>query len=194
IRALDVARDLANMNKELFLNTGAKLVISDCPGCIETLSKNYQQLDVNLDLKVIHVAEYFNQLLKEGKLSFKMPVSSEIQKITIHDPCILARNLKDTSSIREILGKMEGIELIEPIYNKEYVHCCGWSGTLHWADRDLAVKEAKNRIQELKETGASTIVTACPLCELGLAYGLSEKDKQEIKILDLSTLIYKALD
>ncbi|MHA1764067.1 MAG: (Fe-S)-binding protein [Promethearchaeota archaeon] len=193
IRALEVARNLANKNKELFLNTGTKLVISDCPGCVVTLSKRYQQLDIKLDLKIVHITQYFNQLITEGKLTFKKPVSNEMQKITIHDPCLLARNLKDTRSIREILGKMEGIEVIEPIYNKEHVHCCGWSGTLHLADKNLAIKEATNRIQELKETEASMIVTTCPLCELGLAYGLSEKDKQEIKILDLSTLIYDTL-
>ena len=63
------------------------------------------------------------------------------------------RNLNDTESIRYILNKIPDLEIIEPIYNKEHVHCCGWSGTAHWADKGLAIREAKNRITELKETG-----------------------------------------
>ena len=85
------------------------------------------------------------------------------------------------------------MEIVEPTYNKEYVHCCGWSGTAHWADKDLAIKEARNRINELKETGANVFISACPLCELGLAYGIEEKEKQKYKIVDISELILKFL-
>jgi Fe-S oxidoreductase len=101
--------------------------------------------------------------------------------------------MNDTSSIRDILGKIPGLELVETTYNKEYVHCCGWSGTAHWADKDLAIKEASNRVNELKETGAEVFVSACPLCELGLAYGLKEDEKEKIKIVDVSELLIKVL-
>jgi len=105
----------------------------------------------------------------------------------------MARNLDDTSSIRAILGKIPGLELVEPRFNKEDVHCCGWSGTAHWADRDLAIKEASIRVSELKDTGAEVFVSACPLCELGLAYGLKEDEKEKIKIKDVSELLIKVL-
>ena len=98
-----------------------------------------------------------------------------------------------TTSIRSILNKVPGLKISEPIYNKDSVHCCGWSGTAHWADRALAIKEAKNRINELKETGSNVFLSACPLCELGLAYGVSEDDKEKIKIIDISELLIKAL-
>jgi Fe-S oxidoreductase len=64
----------------------------------------------------------------------------------------MARNLNDTNSIRRVLKSIPNLEIVEPIYNKDYTHCCGWSGTAHWADQDLATKEASNRIDELKET------------------------------------------
>ena len=85
------------------------------------------------------------------------------------------------------------MELIEPQHNKEYVNCCGWSGTAHWADRDLVIKEATIRVNELKETGANIFISACPLCELGLGYGLTEKEKEKIKIMDVSELLNKVL-
>ena len=93
----------------------------------------------------------------------------------------MARNLNDTISIRTVLNFIPNLKVIEPIYNKEYTHCCGWSGTAHWADQNLATKEASNRIDELKETGVNLFITACPLCEIGLVYGLQDNEKEKYK-------------
>jgi Fe-S oxidoreductase len=193
IRDLETATEFAEKNKHLIESTGAKLVVSDCPGCVLALTKRYESIGVKIDAKIIHIVEFFTQLFKDGKLTIKKDLPIDYNSITIHDPCLMARNLNDISSIRSILNRIPGIELKEPIYNKELTHCCGWSGTLHWADRPLAIREAQNRIKELKETGATSFISACPLCELGLKYGLSEEDKANLKILDLSELLIKLI-
>ena len=191
IRDFNTAKKFAQMNKELIESTGAKLVVSDCPGCVLTLYKRYNDAGIDLNVKIIHVVEYISTLLKEGKI--KPTKEIDISKITIHDPCLIARNLNDISSIRNIVNSIPNLELIEPLYNKQSVHCCGWSGTAHWADKNLAINEAQNRIHELRETNASVIVSACPLCELGLNYGIEEEDKEKIKIFDVSELLIKCL-
>ncbi|NVM18348.1 MAG: (Fe-S)-binding protein [Candidatus Lokiarchaeota archaeon] len=193
IRDLNTAKEFAAKNIELIESTGAKIVVSDCPGCILTLTKRYESLGIKIEKKIIHIVEYISQLLDEGKIIATKSIPNELKKVTIHDPCLIARNLNDTSSIRNILGKIQGLEIVEPIYNKEYVHCCGWSGTAHWADRELAIKEATIRVNELKETGAEIFVSACPLCELGLGYGLKEEEKEKIKIMDVSEILNKTL-
>lgn len=193
IREMETAKKFARKNKELIESTGAKIIISDCPGCILTLTERYEKAGIKIEKEIIHIVQYFRKLIDEGKLRFEKSIPEEFRKITIHDPCLIARNLKDTESIRMILNIIPGLEVIEPMYNKEYVHCCGWSGTAHWADRDLAIKEAQNRVSELKETGVNTIISACPLCELGLAYGIDETEKEKYNILDISELLIKAL-
>ena len=193
IRDLTTAKDFAEKNKSLIESTGAEIIVSDCPGCVLTLTKRYESLDIKIDKKIIHIVEYIKKLLDEGKIKPTKDISDDLKKVTIHDPCLIARNLDDTSSIRDILGKIPGLELVEPRFNKENVHCCGWSGTAHWADRDLAIKEATIRVSELKDTGAEIFVSACPLCELGLAYGLKEDEKEKIKIVDVSELLNKVL-
>ena len=193
IRDFDTANTFAIKNKELIESTGAKIIVSDCPGCVLTLTKRYESLGIKLDKKIIHIVEFIKQLLDGGKIKPSNNLPTELKKVTIHDPCLIARNLNDTSSIRDILGKIQGLEIVEPIYNKEHVHCCGWSGTAHWADRNLAIQEAQNRIKELRETNALNIISACPLCELGLNYGILEDDKEKIKIYDVSELLIKSL-
>ncbi len=193
IRDMDTAISFAERNKQLIESTGAPLVVSDCPGCVETLTKKYQKNDVNIQPKIIHIVQYISQLLDEGKINFSRSLPSDFSKITIHDPCLLSRNQGDTNSLRNIIKHLSGVELVEPIYNKESVHCCGWSGTLHWAARYISTKEAQNRIDELKETGANRIATSCPLCEIGLSYGIQEDDQEQLKVIDISELIAKAL-
>ncbi|MFX1338972.1 MAG: (Fe-S)-binding protein [Promethearchaeota archaeon] len=193
IRDLETGINFANKNKDLIEKTGAKVVVSDCPGCVVTLTNRYQKAGIEIGTKIIHIVEYIKQLVDDGKIKLEKNMSGEFSNITIHDPCLISRNLNDISSIRSILSKVPDLEISEPIYNKDNVHCCGWSGTAHWADRALAIKEAKNRINELKETGSNVIVSACPLCELGLAYGVSEDDKEKIKIIDIAELLIKAL-
>ena len=193
IREMETAKKFARKNKELIESTGAKIIISDCPGCILTLTERYEKAGIKIEKEIVHNVQYFSNLIDEGKLRFEKSIPEEFRKITIHDPCLIARNLKDTESIRKILNKIPGLEVIEPIYNKEYVHCCGWSGTAHWADRNLAIREAQNRINELKETGVKHFISACPLCELGLAYGIDETEKEKYNILDISELLIKVL-
>ena len=193
IRDLTTAKDFAEKNKSLIESTGADIIVSDCPGCVLTLTKRYESVGIKIDKKIIHIVEYIKKLLEEGKIKPTKNISDDLKKVTIHDPCLIARNLEDTSSIRAILGSIPGLELVEPRFSKEDVHCCGWSGTAHWADRDLAIKEATIRVSELKDTGAEIFVSACPLCELGLAYGLKEDEKEKIKIKDVSELLIKVL-
>lgn len=193
IRDLETAKKFALKNKELIEKTGASFIVSDCPGCVMALTKKYQEVGVNLKPKIMHIVEYIANLIEEGKLKLEKEIPAELKTITIHDPCLLARNLGDCTSIRKILNKIKGLEILEPQFNKTDVHCCGWSGTLHWAKRDVAVKEASNRVNELKETGANVMLSACPLCELGLKYGISDSDKDNIKIIDISKLIEKVL-
>ena len=193
IRELDVAKEFAEKNKELFEISRAKLIVSDCPGCVLTLTNRYKTIEVEIESEIMHITKFFKDLIDNGKLKPKKELPEDLKDITIHDPCLIARNLNDTNSIRAILKSIPGIRIKEPTFNKEYVHCCGWSGTAHWADKDIAIKEAVNRVTELKETSAKIFVSACPLCELGLNYGLSTEDKEKIKIKDISELLIKSL-
>ena len=192
IRDMELAKELAKENIELIQKTGAKIVISDCPGCVLTLTKRYETIGMKADIKVIHIAEFLKDLIEKEKIK-PGKIKEEYRKVTIHDPCLLARNLNDVNSIREILHSIPNLEISEPIYTKNYTHCCGWSGTTHWADKEIAIKEASNRIEELKETGAKIIISACPLCELGLEYGIDDTEKKKFIVKDISEILVDSL-
>ncbi|MFW9998733.1 MAG: (Fe-S)-binding protein [Candidatus Hodarchaeota archaeon] len=193
IRDLETAEKFANKNNELIASTGAKVIVSDCPGCVLTLTNRYEKAGIKTEKEILHTTHFFKKLFDNGKLQVIRKLPDDYKRITIHDPCLIARNLNDTESIREILNKIPNLEIFEPVYNKEYVHCCGWSGTAHWADKDLAIREARNRINELKETEAIIFISACPLCELGLSYGIEDTEKEKYNILDISEILIRVL-
>ncbi len=193
MRDLNTAKILAEKNGDLIEKSGANLVVADCPGCASTMIEKYDEIGVKIKPKIIHIVNYIAQLIEEGKLKFENEIPTELSKVAVHDPCHLSRNLGDLTSLRAIFKSIKGLTLLEPIYNNEYTHCCGWSGALHWADKNIALTEASNRVNELKDTGASVFVSACPLCEVGLDKGLGKNEKNKIKILDISELLIKVL-
>ena len=192
-RHLDLAKEYAKQNIDLITGSGAKLVVTDCPGCADTLLNRYEKIGFKSKVKVIHILQLFKQLIEENKLILKNQIPEEFKNVVYHDPCLMSRNLNVISEPREVLKKIPGLNLLEPICNEKYTHCCGYSGTLHWANNDLAEKISQNRVNELIETGADIIVTACPLCELGLEKGIEENNKKKIKIIDLTELIAKVI-
>ena len=106
VRDMKTAKDFAEKNANLLSESGAKIIVSDCPGCVLTLTERYEKLGVKIDAEIIHIAKYFSRLIDEGKLSFKKELQGDYNQVTIHDPCLLARNLKDTTSIRKILTNL----------------------------------------------------------------------------------------
>lgn len=81
---------------------------------------------------------------------------------------------------------MPDTELVEMERNRENAVCCGTSG---WANCSIGSKQIQvERLKEAKATGAGTLVTACPKCQIHLSCALTDMNL-DLKIQDLVTLI-----
>jgi len=70
--------------------------------------------------------------------------------------------------------------------NRENAVCCGTSG---WANCSTCSRQIQvERLREAEATGAKTLVTACPKCQIHLNCALGNLDL-DLKIKDLITLI-----
>ena len=73
-------------------DSGAKIVITGDAECYKTLKVDYPKLlgksTQDMPYTVLHIVEYIDQLMKEGKLKFSKTVP---MKVTYHDPCNLGR-------------------------------------------------------------------------------------------------------
>jgi Fe-S oxidoreductase len=171
-------------------------------------------------IEVLHITEYLDRLLKEGKLNLNnnLPI-----KATYHDPCHLGRLaepwipwegkevkvmgqliLQDPpkefrrgakgvyDSPRELLRSIESLEFFEMDRIREYAWCCGAGGGVQEAYPDFAVWTATERIEEAEATGAEAIVTACPWCERNFKDAI-RANGNKMEIYDITELLDKAM-
>jgi Fe-S oxidoreductase len=135
-------------------------IVVDCPTCIKMMRDVYGEVDVELDVEIIHTVQFIDGLLKQGKLRSRKEKSA----VTIHDPCILSNDLAMSALPREIITAL-GFALKEPIYAQEHTHCCGSAYGAKIGDHRLKDGVTSMRLNELKQTGADIYVTACPTCK-----------------------------
>ena len=91
-----------------------------------------------------------------------------------------------------MLLKEIGAELIEMEGGGKQTVCCGGGGGVMVTDKTLSDKLAEKRINQAVETGAETLVTLCPTCELNLK-NAAQANGSKIQVRNMLDLIYEAL-
>jgi len=185
----------AENNIEAWTNAGAKTVITTCSDCYYTFKRLYPELGSKFE--VLHIVEFIDRLIKEGKLKFTKTVPITV---TYHDPCHLGRRdhvyvpgeaiMGIYDSPRDIIKSIPGIKLIEMERIKEYAWCCGAGGGVKEAYPDFNTFTAQERIEEAKATGAEALVTACPWCERNF---LDTLNGDKMKVYDIVELVQQAI-
>ena len=75
---LDDAIEQMNANLKDF---EGKTILTSCSGCYKTLKEDYKKY-LETDLKVIHISQLLEQLIKENKINLK---HNDNLKVTYHD-------------------------------------------------------------------------------------------------------------
>jgi Fe-S oxidoreductase len=170
---------------------GIKRIITTCPHCFNTLANEYP--DFGGKYEVVHSTDFLLGLLAERKLEPKRAVRA---RVTYHDSCYLGRYNDIYESPREILRRIEGVELVEvPYWNKKRGLCCGAGGAQMWMEEQNRDRVNVNRTLQLLDTGAETVASACPFCMTMLKDGVKSQNKEdEIQNLDVVELLAAACD
>ncbi len=168
---------------------GVKKIITTCPHCFNTLKNEYP--DFGARFEVIHHTDYLLGLVAEKKL---VPTRSVKAKVVFHDSCYLGRYNGVYDAPREILGRIEGVELVEvPNWNRNKGLCCGAGGAQMFMEEQNQDRVNVKRTKQLLETGAETIASACPFCMTMLTDGLKAESKDDVvKNLDVVELLAEA--
>jgi heterodisulfide reductase subunit D len=90
---------------------------------------------------------------------------------------------------RKILAALPGVELVEMPRSRQRAICCGVGGFQNCTSFSKAIQA--NRLKEARSTGADTLVTACPKCEIHLKCAMNDPVLAEevgLRIVDLAAL------
>lgn len=174
---IDAAQKMVDKNRELFRKAGITTLVTSCPICLRVFRDSYQLEGI----EVLHHSEYILRLIDKGRLHLQHSDT----RFTYHDPCELGRGsgiYDEPRAVIEAVGT-----LLEAEHNRKNAFCCG-SSVANTAISDSQQQTIATKVgEELEATGASTIVTACPLCKKALMRGTTTP------VADLSEIVAESL-
>lgn len=211
----------AEHNTENWKSLGIKQVVTSCACCYQVFKVLYDQAGMKPEgIEIIHITEYLDRLIQEGKLKMNKKVP---MKVTYHDPCHLGRlsepwvhwSGKEVKTLgqyisteppkefrrgakgvyeppRNIIRNIPGVELVEMDRIREYSLCCGTGGGVKEAYPDFAIWTGDKRLEEAESTGAEALVTACPHCVHNFNDTMAESD-HDLKVLNILDLVEEAI-
>ena len=86
-------------------------------------------------------------------------------------------------------------KLLEMKRSKSFALCCGAGGGQMFKEAEQGNKEVFiERIEDVIESGADIVVTACPFCMVMMTDGIKYKNKEEsMKNYDIAELVSQSL-
>jgi len=150
-------QSLAAENIGTIRGYGVKRVVTTCPHCFNTLSKDYR--DLGFDLEVEHYTVFLEHLLRQRRLKVK-PGRFDC---TYHDSCYLGR-YNDIFEAPRALLQAAGGRLREMERREAESFCCGAGGGRILAEEKLGGRISEARATMAAETGAPLLVSNCPFC------------------------------
>jgi Fe-S oxidoreductase len=208
----------AEKNMAMIKKAGVKTLVTGCADGYQAFNVLYDRYNLKGDLEVLHISEYIDRLIRDGKLKPRRKVN---MAVTYHDPCRLGRlgepwvhwegkkipgdrfvfdppkpYRRGANGVyeppRDVLKAIPGLKLTEMTRIKEYSWCCGAGGGVIESNPDFAKWTAQDRIDEAVSTGAEAIVTACPWCEKTFTEAIKDSGSN-LKVYDIVEIVEKAL-
>ncbi len=178
---------LAKKNVETIKKSGAKTVIFGCPEGYSTFKEHYPEVVGELPFEIVHISEFLVNKLTEGDVAFRENGGGTV---TFHDPCRLGRRMGMYEQPRKLIGMVPEVQFKEMENNRENAVCCG---TTAWMECSSCSKTMQiNRLKEAQRVGASTMITACPKCQIHLTCAKSNTEI-DVEIKDLYSYLCESL-
>ncbi|NLU49811.1 MAG: (Fe-S)-binding protein [Syntrophomonadaceae bacterium] len=184
----DDAREFTKHNVDKIKELGIHTLVASCASCYHVWKHESQAELAGYDLEVLHTTEYLARLVEEKGIEL-----DELDEVvTYHDPCDLGRNSGVYDAPRKIITSIPGVRFVELAHNRSDSLCCGGGGNLQSVDPELAATIAQLRVEEIKESGATIVVSACQQCEQMLSTAIRSAGLP-VRVMDISQLILEAM-
>lgn len=176
---------LAQGNIEVLQGYGVKKIVTACPHCMNTIKNEYPQFGG--DFEVVHHTQFIRDLIASGKLQLGEAIDK--RSLTFHDPCYLGRYNDIYDQPREVLDALGG-QVTEMRRSRNKALCCGGGGGRAFMEERIGKKMSHNRLDDVLETGASTLAAGCPFCITMFEDGIrSTGAGEKVEVQDLAELV-----
>jgi len=184
------AREQAQRFAKSIEEINPRSIISSCPHVCRALREQYAVLGIAFPpLPVLHTAEFLAEEVEAGRISL---AALNIDAAGYHDPCHLGRKLGIFDEPRKLIRSATGSVPLELFHNRESAECCGAGSVMLVTEPELARKVARRRMENVRQEGIKTLITACGNCKT-LLLGAEEAVKGGIAVMDIAELVAAAL-
>jgi Fe-S oxidoreductase len=178
---------------ERIINEAKRLKVKEVCICeCGTAFRVMKQLSGKQPFHVSSITEVHARYIREGRI--KLDKSKFKEPLTYHDPCQIARNGGVIDDPRFILQHLSD-DFRDMTDDVRYNWCCGGGGGLVALGEDtldFRMKSARVKVDQVKQTGAKILSTACENCHSQLS-DLNEHYKMGVEVKFLSSMVADAL-
>ncbi len=166
----------AKFNIDKLSNFGA--IITGCASCLLRLKEymvlfkddpDYRSKAEKLANNSYEICHYLNTI----DMDYSKFRSNGKTKVTYHNPCHLrAAGLHDEPE--KLMAKIDGVELIHPLYADR---CCGQAGSYGYTHGTESRKIFSTKKKDYLELEAEYLMTSCPSCQMKIRSEMGDKFK-----------------
>lgn len=180
----------AEQNIETFNAVKFNRIVTQCPHCYNTLKNEYPQMGGQFQV------QHYSELLAELELS---PAAAHLNgngitgQVAIHDSCYLGRYNQIYEQPRQVLNNSQ-VDLVELPRNTKNSFCCGGGGGQMWMETDPNTRINHRRLDEVLESGANLLATACPYCLIMFDDAIRTKGVgEQVQVMDIAEVLEKQI-
>lgn len=165
--------------------SGAEAIVAPAGSCTTMLRVSGPEL-LPGDEAMRAVAQRTHELSEFLDLHGREAVAGHFpHRVAYHDSCHMLRELGIARQPRELLGALDGCELVE--WDAE--RCCGFGGTFSVRDPELSVAMADEKLRTLGE--AEILCGSDPACLMHMRSRLERLDS-EVRVMHLAEVLEQA--
>jgi len=216
----EIFRRAARKNLDLIDGLGVRTLLAVSGSCLGAFRSKYPEAARPFRAETLHATEILDRLIAQGALRLPGTVARKVayhdpcylgrqseppvawagetrvtrNSMTYHVPPRPvnrgAGGVYDPP--RRILRAIRGIEFVELYRIREYSFCCGGGGGLPQAFPEAARAAGRHRVEEARDVGAETLVTACHHCRASLTYSQEGSGGEPMPVADIIDLVFEA--
>lgn len=168
----------------------AEAIVCPSGSCVNMVRNHYPELfqkdsewlskAQKVGAKTFELTEYLVDIL--GQRDFGARYNG---KITYHDSCHLLRGLGVSEQPRQLIRNVRQIEFVEM---KDADYCCGFGGAFAFKYPEISTAMVDEKIKNIQESGADTVVGCDMGCLMNIQGRLSRKNLK-INVMHIAQLI-----
>jgi glycolate oxidase iron-sulfur subunit len=158
---------MACQNLKAFLGRGLDAIIVNSAGCGSTMKEYGDLLGGEEAAEFARLTRDVNEFLAGIELA---PPTKKVERVvTLQESCHLVHAQRIREAPRTLLGLIPGLELRDMAHPEL---CCGSAGLYMLQQPAMATRLLDDKMRDVGNTGATTVVTANPGCMMQLQRGL----------------------